>query len=125
MAATPGPIRVFPGRVTERADVTRLLIALRKALVDDTVYEDLEAVLGEYAAPTPEEVAALTDRLRGVLQQLIEIVPHRVMPYPVEEMRLVMRLSSEEPPPQEAHGHLHRFALAILMVLDLVEGDGR
>ncbi|MFF3991493.1 DUF6415 family natural product biosynthesis protein [Streptomyces sp. NPDC001797] len=123
MPATPGPAEGLSRWAADRTDLTRLLLALRQALVDDTVYEDLEAVLGEGVAPTPREAATLAERLRDVLRHLIEIVPHRVAPYPVEEMRLVMKLSSEQPPPQEARGHLRRFALAVLAVLDLLEDD--
>lgn len=125
MPASPGPVEGPPRPATRRTDLTALLVALRKSLVDETVYEDLEAVLGEYASPTPGEVATLTSRLREVLQQLVEIVPYRVAPYPVDEMRLVVRLGDEHPSPQDAHGHLRRFALAILTVLDLMEDGHR
>ncbi|MGW7427601.1 DUF6415 family natural product biosynthesis protein [Streptomyces sp. NPDC054813] len=119
LPATPGPAEGLSRWATGRTDLTRLLLAFRQALVDDTEYEDLEAVFGEGSAPTSEEAVALTERLRDVLRHLIEIVPHRVAPYPVEEMRL----SGEEPLPQEACGHLRRFASAVLAVLDMLEGD--
>jgi hypothetical protein len=49
-------------------------------------------------------------------------VPQLVQPYPVEEMRRLTCLSAQHPQPQSAPGHLRRFALAVLALLDLI-GD--
>ncbi|WP_159039809.1 DUF6415 family natural product biosynthesis protein [Streptomyces sp. TP-A0356] len=119
------PVEELPQWTTDRSALQTLLIALRQDLVEETVYEDLEALLGEHASPTPDEAAALAGRFRRVVDQLVQIVPHRVQPYPVDEVRLVNRLHAERPSAQEARGHLRRFAMAILDVLDLMGETAR
>ena len=103
-----------------------VLFGLRRSLaseaIDEQLYEDLEAVLGEYACPVPHLVAAIATRFREATTTFVEIVPHLVRPYPVDEMRRLIYLSAEHPHPNDAPGHLRRFALAILAILDLM-GD--
>ncbi|WP_206441066.1 DUF6415 family natural product biosynthesis protein [Streptomyces boncukensis] len=110
-------------------DVTAgmVLFGLRRSLareaVTDELYDDLEAVLGENAKPAPDEVPAIADRLRRATTKLVEIVPYLVAPYPIEEMRRVIDMSVQQPPPEQARGHLIRFAMAILTLLDLMGDD--
>lgn len=115
------------GRCSADDETTGLvLFGLRRSLareaVTDELYNDLEAVLGEGAKPSPSEVAAITERLRSAATQLVEVVPYLVKPYPIDEMRRVIEMSARQPPPEGAHGHLIRFAMAILTLLDLM-GD--
>ncbi|MFE6164130.1 DUF6415 family natural product biosynthesis protein [Streptomyces sp. NPDC056486] len=101
-----------------------LLFGLRRALareaVSDELYDNLEAVLGQDATPTGDEVPAVANRLRTATTQLIEIVPYLVTPYPTDQMRCVINLSAEQPCPQNERGHLVRFASSILTLLDLM-----
>jgi hypothetical protein len=103
-----------------------LLAGLRRSLaheaITDELYDDLEAVLGEHGRPAPHEIAVIAGRLRAATTTFVEIVPHLVKPYPVDEMRHLIYLSAEHPHPEDAHGHLRRFALAVLALLDLM-GD--
>ncbi|MEU3091331.1 DUF6415 family natural product biosynthesis protein [Streptomyces massasporeus] len=103
-----------------------VLFGLRRSLaseaIDEQLYEDLEAVLGEYARPVPHLVAAIATRFRQATTTFVEIVPYLVRPYPVDAMRRLIYLSAEHPHPDDAPGHLRRFALAILAILDLM-GD--
>jgi hypothetical protein len=103
-----------------------VLFGLRRLLaseaIDEQLYEDLEAVLGEYGQPVPHLVAAIAARFRQATTTFVEIVPYLVRPYPVDEMRRLIYLSAEHPHPDDAPGHLRRFALAILAILDLM-GD--
>jgi hypothetical protein len=106
----------------------RVLAGLRRWVareaVSDALYEDLEAVLGEHASPAldPEEVAAIAARLRRATTGLVAIVPDLVKPYPIDEVRRVIDMRAQQPPPEEARGHLVRQAVAILALLDLM-GD--
>ncbi|MFG2783804.1 DUF6415 family natural product biosynthesis protein [Streptomyces prunicolor] len=103
-----------------------LLFGLRHFLaseaIDDQLWDDLEAVLGEFAPAAPHETADFTMRLRPAITGLVEIVQYDVRPYPVRQMRRLIFLSAEHPPPDGVRGHLNRFAMAILAVLDLL-GD--
>ncbi|MFF3332641.1 DUF6415 family natural product biosynthesis protein [Streptomyces sp. NPDC002888] len=103
-----------------------LLYSLRRSLaseaIDEQLYDDLESVLGEYAHPPPREVTAIAERLRKATTKFVEIVPYLVRPYPIDEMRRLIYLSAEHPHPEDTPGHLRRFALAILAILDLM-GD--
>lgn len=109
-------------------DVTAgmVLFGLRRSLareaVTDELYDDLEAVLGEGAKPPPDEVGVIAERLRRATTKLVEVVPYLVTPYPVDEMRRVIDMSAQQPSPEQARGHLIRFAMAILTLLDLM-GD--
>ncbi|MFJ8953517.1 DUF6415 family natural product biosynthesis protein [Streptomyces sp. NPDC102381] len=109
-------------------DVTAglVLFGLRRSLareaVTDALYDDLDAVLDEDAKPTSDEVPVIAGRLREATTKLVEIVPYLVRPYPIDEMRDVIDMSVEQPPPELARGHLVRFAMAILTLLDLM-GD--
>ncbi|MGW8375996.1 hypothetical protein [Streptomyces sp. ODS28] len=75
-----------------------VLFGLRRSLtreaVTDELYDDLDAGLGEGARPAADEVAAIADRLRTATTALVQIVPHLVVPYPVDEIRRVINLSS-------------------------------
>ncbi|MFJ9752611.1 DUF6415 family natural product biosynthesis protein [Streptomyces chartreusis] len=62
-------------------------------------------------------------RLRDATTTLVEIVPHLVRPYPLDEIQRLIHVSAEHPRPEGAHGHVRRFALAVLALLDLM-GDG-
>jgi len=107
-------------------DVTtgKVLFGLRCSLareaVDDELYEDLEAVLGEDARPDPHQVKNIAWRFRQATTRLVEILPYIVIPYPLAEIRRVIDVSAEQPAPEEGHGHLVRLALAILALLDLM-----
>lgn len=111
----------------DRETVEMFLASLRRFLareaVDDELYEDLEAVLGEHAQPAPHEIVAIAARFRKATTTLVEIVPRLVQPYPVDEMRRLIYLSAEHPHPERAPGHVRRFALAILVLLDLMGDD--
>jgi hypothetical protein len=52
----------------------------------------------------------------------VNVVPYVVSPYPVDEVRRLIDLRTQWPRPQDAHGHLVRFAMTILNILDLM-GD--
>ncbi|MFF2851497.1 DUF6415 family natural product biosynthesis protein [Streptomyces sp. NPDC058001] len=109
-------------------DVTAgmLLLGLRRSLareaVNDELYDDLESVLGEHANLTPNEVPSVAERLRHSTTKLIEIIPHLVSPYPIDEVRRVIALCAEQPQPEAARRHLVRLATAVLTLLDLM-GD--
>ena len=103
-----------------------VLYGLRRSLaseaIDEQLYDDLEAVLGEYGHPAPDLDTALAARFRKTATTFVEIVPYLVQPYPVDEMRRLIYVSAEHPHPDDAPGHLRRLALAILAILDLM-GD--
>ncbi|MFD7407990.1 DUF6415 family natural product biosynthesis protein [Streptomyces sp. NPDC059866] len=101
-----------------------LLYSLRRSLaseaIDEQLYDDLDAVLDEYARPAPHEITTIVERFRKTTTKIVEVVPYLVRPYPVEAMRRLIYLSAEHPHPHDALGHLRRFALAILAILDLM-----
>lgn len=105
-----------------------VLAGLRRSVareaVSDELYDDLEAVLGEHADPAPDEdeAAAVAARLRGAVTELLRIVPYLVTPYPIDEVRCVIDMRAQQPPPEDTRGHLVRMAMAILTLLDLM-GD--
>ncbi|MFF4031522.1 DUF6415 family natural product biosynthesis protein [Streptomyces sviceus] len=111
----------------DRETVGMFLAGLRRSLaheaITDELYDDLEAVLGEHAQPAPHETAVVAGRFRKATTTLVDIVPHLVQPYPVDEMRHLIYLSAEHPGPEGAHGHVRRLALAILALLDLMGDD--
>ncbi|MER6358577.1 DUF6415 family natural product biosynthesis protein [Streptomyces sp. NPDC001634] len=103
-----------------------LLAGLRCSLaheaITDELYDDLEAVLGEHTHPAPHDAAVITGRFRKATTTFVEIVPHLVRPYPLDELMRLIDVSAEHAPYEAAHGHVRRFALAILALLDLM-GD--
>lgn len=111
---------------TDHKTAGMLLAGLRRSLaheaITDELYDDLEAVLGEHARPTPQEIAVIAARFRMATTTFVEIVPHLVRPYPLDELMHLIDVSAEHPHFETAHGHLRRFALAILSLLDLM-GD--
>jgi hypothetical protein len=111
---------------TDDATVGTLLFGLRRFLaseaIDDQLWDDLEAVLGEFAPPASHEIAAITERLRTAATGLVEVVPRLVHPYPLRPVQRLIFLSAEHPHPENAQGHLNRFAMGILTVLELM-GD--
>ena len=110
----------------DRYTLTRFRYALRRALAheatDDQLWDDLDAVLGEFA-PAPHEIAHITARFRTATTTLVEIVPHLVHPYPLGPMRRLIFLSAELPSPEGARGHLNRFAMGLVDVLELMGDD--
>ncbi|MET7608955.1 hypothetical protein ABZS96_42725 [Streptomyces avermitilis] len=106
--------------------VRTLLVGLRRSLAHEAIteklWDDLEAVLGEHARPTAYESAVIARRFRKATITFVEIVPHLVRPYPLAELTRLINVSAEHPRVEATHGHLRRFALAILTLLDLV-GD--
>ncbi|NNN34640.1 hypothetical protein HLK59_30630 [Streptomyces sp. S3(2020)] len=110
----------------DQGTLVTLLYSLRRSLAEEAVYEhlydDLEAVLGEYADLAPVEVTVIAEWFRTAATNFVEVVPRLVLPYPEDEMRHLIYLSAEHPRPDDALGHLRRFALAILVILDLM-GD--
>lgn len=111
---------------TDNETLGALLSSLRRSFVREEIgealYDDLDAVLDEYARPTPDEVRQITERFRQVTSTLVSVVQYAVTPYPVDEVRRLIDLRAQWPRPQDAHGHLVRFAMAILSMLDLM-GD--
>ncbi|WP_416985465.1 DUF6415 family natural product biosynthesis protein [Streptomyces sp. T028] len=101
-----------------------LLRSLALETLDHQLFEDLEAVLGEHARPTPQEIVAIAWGLRQATTKLVESAPYLVTPYPLAEVRSLINLSAEHPGSENALGHLRRFALAVLALLDLVGDDG-
>lgn len=103
-----------------------LLSSLRRSLaseaIDEHLYDDLEAVLGEYADLDADEVPVIAEWFRAAATKFVEIVPRLVRPYPVHEMQHLIYLSAEHPHSEDALGHLRRLALAVLALLDLM-GD--
>ncbi|MEV0487389.1 DUF6415 family natural product biosynthesis protein [Streptomyces sp. NPDC050508] len=112
---------------TDEVTMGALLYCLRRSLayeaIDEQLWDDLDAVLGEFAPPAPYEMADIATRLRTATTGLVEIVAYDVRPYPVRQMRRLIFLSAEHPPPDGVRGHLNRFAMAILAVLDLLGDD--
>ena len=96
--------------------------SLASEAIDEQLYEDLEAVLGEHAHPAPHEITAIAERFRQAATKFVEVVPYLVRPYPIHEMRRLIYLSAEHPHPDDAPVHVRRFALAMLAILDLM-GD--
>lgn len=75
-------------------------------------------------APLSEDaVKRITDRFRRATRQLLQVVPHRVTMYPIEELCILLALRDEQPDPDEALPYLRRYALAILALLDLMGDD--
>ncbi|WP_371551554.1 hypothetical protein OG266_38925 [Streptomyces sp. NBC_00554] len=113
--------------VNDEGTLGTLLFSLRRSLareaIDEELYDDLNAVLDEYARPTPREVRQIAERFRKVTTKLLEVVPYLVMPYPLNEVRHLIDLGTEWPPAEQAPAHLVRFAMAILGVLDLMGDD--
>ncbi|ULR48399.1 DUF6415 family natural product biosynthesis protein [Streptomyces deccanensis] len=99
-----------------------LLRSLAGEFIDQQMFEDLEAVLGEHANPTPRQAAAIARRFEEATAKLVQYVPHLVTPYPVDEVTCLVILSAEHPRPEYVDGHLRRFALAVLTLIDLM-GD--
>ncbi|MCX5239077.1 hypothetical protein OG824_28150 [Streptomyces prunicolor] len=101
-----------------------VLYGLRRFLagevIDEQLYEDLEAVHGEYAHPGPHLVTAIAARFRTAITTFVEIVPYVGQPCPVDEMLRLIYVSVEHPHPDDASGHPRRLALAILSILDLM-----
>ncbi|MEU6145068.1 hypothetical protein ABZ848_32540 [Streptomyces sp. NPDC047081] len=95
---------------------------LASEVIDEQLYEDLEAVLGEYTPPAGHLDTAIAARFRTATTKLVEIIPYLGQPYPVDEMLRLIYVSAEHPHPDDASGHLRRLALAILSILDLM-GD--
>jgi hypothetical protein len=75
------------------------------------------------ASMPPEEVARLGDRFRRATNQLVQVLPLRVVPYPTEEMRHLLAVRDEHPKPDQGVCHLRRFALALLTLFDLMGDD--
>ncbi|MEV6424734.1 hypothetical protein [Streptomyces sp. NPDC051662] len=112
------------------ATANRLFLGLRRSLaaeaITDELYENLEAVLGEYAVrPSLAEGEVIANRLRETATKLVEVVPRLIRPYSVGQQRdaidqlcAVIDLSAEQPVREDAHGHLVRFASCILTLLD-------
>ncbi|MFJ9889511.1 hypothetical protein ACIQRW_27155 [Streptomyces sp. NPDC091287] len=122
-SAAPLPVAAF---ANDAETASRVDLGLRRFLASDAVtvdlYDDLETVLGEDAARlSAEDSMAIVCRLRAVTPTLRYVVARLLRPYP-SEMDDVMARSSEFPGPEDAHGHLVRFASSILTVLDLM-GD--
>lgn len=119
-------VRLGQRASNDRETLGGVLYGLRRSLareaIDEQLYDDLEAVLGEYAHPAPHEITASAERFRKATTDLVEIVPYLVRPYPVGEMRRLIYLSADHPHPDDAPSHLRRLALAILTILDLM-GD--
>ncbi|MER5376250.1 hypothetical protein [Streptomyces sp. NPDC002553] len=97
--------------------------SLAQEATDDELHDDLEAVLGEHAHPTPAEIVATVRRFREATT-LVEFVPHILRPYPLDEIQCLIQVSAEHPRPDGAHGHLRRFPLAVLTPLDPMGDDG-
>ncbi|MFF4806432.1 hypothetical protein ACFY1U_50110 [Streptomyces sp. NPDC001351] len=112
---------------TDDATLGVVLFSLRRSLareaISEELYDDLEAVLGEFSRPDPDEVGVIADGFRKTTTKLVEIVPYLVKPYPIDEIRRVIDVSAEHPCPEHAQGHVVRFGLAILSILDLMGDD--
>ncbi|MGW1675565.1 DUF6415 family natural product biosynthesis protein [Streptomyces sp. NPDC002324] len=110
---------------TDDSVLTAARAALLRSLAADVIggqtFEDLEAVLGEHAQPTLGQAASIAARFDETTTRLIRYMPY-LGPYPVDAITHLTILSAEHPPTEYAHGHLRRFALALLDVVDLV-GD--
>ncbi|MDX2554756.1 DUF6415 family natural product biosynthesis protein [Streptomyces stelliscabiei] len=120
-------IQLLSRRASTDDETVRVLLGgLRRSLayeaVTDELWDDLEAVLGEHARLTQFETTVIVRRFRKATTTFVEIVPHLVRPYPLDELTRLIDLSAEQPRFDAAHGHLRRFALAILALLDLM-GD--
>lgn len=72
---------------------------------------------------SPEDAARIADRFRRATHQLVQVAPHRVALYPIEELRLLLALRNERPDPGTALSYLRRYALAIVALLDLMGDD--
>ncbi|MDX2935985.1 DUF6415 family natural product biosynthesis protein [Streptomyces ipomoeae] len=122
--AAPLPrLRWRNDREALEAALAALRCSLAREAVDDLMFEDLEAVLGEHARPTPQQIGAIAERFRKATTKLVEFVPHLVKPYPLDEIMRLIHLSAEHPCSEYAHGHLRRFALAVLALIDLMGDD--
>ncbi|MEU9015076.1 DUF6415 family natural product biosynthesis protein [Streptomyces sp. NPDC048479] len=120
-----------PARVWSRDDAVleRIVELLRAGLPLDDAYDALEDVLGERARPDAPEVEAQTQKLRGIIQQLVDLALERRDDPPSEDVTaLVARaqaLRAEEPPTDgaQARGHLRRLALVTQDVLEALDED--
>lgn len=72
---------------------------------------------------SPQDAARISDRFRRATHQLVQVAPHRVAIYPIEELRLLITLRNERPASGEALSYLRRYALAIVALLDLMGDD--
>ncbi|MEV4864564.1 hypothetical protein [Streptomyces ossamyceticus] len=99
-----------------------LLRSLAAEVVNAQTFEDLEAVLGEHAHPTLRQAAYIAARFDETTRRLIRYMPY-LGPYPVDAITHLTMLSTQHPPIEYTHGHLRRFALALLDVVDQVGDD--
>ncbi|MET7802781.1 hypothetical protein [Streptomyces decoyicus] len=94
-----------------------------------------DGLLARIGLPTPrrrppgvaplslEDSARIADRFRRATHQLVQIAPHRVALYPIEDLRLLLALRNQRPAPDVALSYLRRYALAIVALLDLMGDD--
>lgn len=107
--------------------LVRIVERLCAGLPVDAAYDDLDAVLGEGAAPNEAEIEDLTDRFRGNLMVLVDAVRERSPGRSGEAARLVERARSLR---QQGPGkgvtplaHLRRLALVAQDLLEVLFAD--
>jgi hypothetical protein len=115
---------------TEPEDLIRVLAQLRAARhLDGDVYEDLEAVLGEYTYLSADRLREFADRLLTALNYLLvrAQTPELTGRCPVEAVQRAAtraRLADVHGPATEVDvGGLRLLALAVLDLLDLIGGE--
>lgn len=123
-----GPLPPPPGfYATDRGTLARLRAALCELRVDGvspTLYDDLEAVLGEYAEVGPAELPGLMHRLDGTLAELLSLLPFSANPVPRGVVDRVVTLIGASPEdPKQAIGLLRQIAVAVLDIADRLTAE--
>ncbi|MGW7463642.1 hypothetical protein ACWGJT_02795 [Streptomyces xantholiticus] len=102
------------------ATLQRVLTALRLSLVDESVYENLEDVLGPYASIDATRAVVLTSRLQRALDGVLPAIWHLHGHRPAYARAVELRHAERPAHLDEARAHLRRLALATMDVLDLL-----
>jgi uncharacterized protein DUF6415 len=118
---------------TDGRTTARVLAGLRRGFlvgtaatpVIDGVFDDLEAVLGEDAAPTAAEIAELARRLHAVYRRLVHLSRWPNSGVSKATVAASWGLMTERMPPgfPSALGYVRRLAMAVSDLLDEVLED--
>ncbi|MGW0776733.1 hypothetical protein ACWD01_24440 [Streptomyces sp. NPDC002835] len=115
MTLRPAPTRSFDAGT---ATMQRVLTSLRLSLVDESVYEDLEDVLGPFENIDASRAGVLTGRLQRTLDDILPVIRHSHGHRP--ECARASELRHADTGLDDARVHLRRLALATLDILDLL-----
>ncbi|MGW0778307.1 hypothetical protein ACWD01_32820 [Streptomyces sp. NPDC002835] len=118
------PAFALPGCDTGTATLERVLAALRGSLVDESVYEDLEDVLGPHAELDATRTAELAVRLRLALADVLPAARRAYGHQPLIARAVELRDRNQPGHPNDARRHLRVLALVTLDLLDILAPGG-